>query len=156
METALSTISILPSGKAEVERFKSTLKSEILAGNDDPLKVFVRLKYIEKTIADTLKDEDIERHILKEFDLYGKEKIVEVMGAKLNAQETGVKYFYEDCGDPVWSDYDAQIKDLTEKRKAREKFLQALPKEGTVDPSTGVYINRPPKSSTSKVICKFF
>ena len=155
--TALSTLSIMPSGKEEVARFKKNLKSEILSGKFDGLKAFVRLKYIEATIADTLKDEDIERHFLKEFELYGKEKVVEVMGAKLNAQETGVKYAYEDAGDPVWANLDEEIKKLTEKKKEREKFLQAIPYDkGTVDPETGVFITRPPKSSKSKVICKFF
>jgi hypothetical protein len=154
--TALSTISELPSGKAEVERFKGLLKSEILANNEDPLKILVRLKYIEKTIADTLSDKDIEDHLLREFDLYGKEKVVEVMGAKLNTQEVGVKYDYDGSGDPVWMDLDKAAKEIAEKKKAREKFLQALPQEGTVDPGTGVYINRPPKTSKTKVIVKMY
>lgn len=157
METALSTISVLPSGKAEVERFKHSLKSEILSGNEDPLKTFVRLKYIEKTIVDTLADKEIEDHFLKEFDRYGKEKVVEVMGAKLNAQETGVKYDYEASGDPTWVELNTKIAELTEKRKQREKFLQAIPYDGEVaDTENGAVIRRPPKSSKTKVICKFF
>lgn len=155
MTTALSTLSELPSGKAEVERFKGMLKNEILAAYDDPLKIFVRLKYIEKTITDILSDKDIEDHFIREFDLYGKEKVVEVLGAKLNTQEVGVKYDYDGCGDPVWYDLEKQAKEIAEKKKAREKFLQALPQEGTVDPGTAVFINRPSKSSKTKVVAKF-
>lgn len=157
METALATLDVLPSGKAEIAKFTRMLKDEILASETDPLKTFVKLKYAEKTIADTLKDSDIEKHFLKEFNLYEREKVVEVMGAKLNSQETGVKYHYEDSGDPVWFDLDKKIKELTEKKKEREKFLQNIPHDsGIVDPESGVFITRPPKESTTKVICKFY
>lgn len=72
METALSTISVLPSGKEQVQVFVRKLKDEILANDKDPLKILVQLKYIEKTIAEVLKDEDLDYHFLKEFLLYDK------------------------------------------------------------------------------------
>jgi hypothetical protein len=127
METALSTISALPSGRDQVARFTRMLKDEILANTKDPLKILVQLKYIEKTIADVLKDKEIDVHFLNEFELYNKEKIVEVNGAKLQTQEVGVKYFYEESGDPEWSDLEKKIQELTEKKKEREKFLQNIP-----------------------------
>jgi hypothetical protein len=66
-----------------------------------------------------------------------------------------VKYSYDECGDPVWYDLNRQINDLTEKKKEREKFLQNIPYDkGTVDPDTGVFITRPPKSSKTKVVVK--
>jgi len=152
--TALSTISTLPSTKEQLKVFSHKLKTEILANNKDPLKILVQLKYIEKVIADILKDKEVDYHFLKEFLLYEKEKEINVNGATLRQQETGVKYDYDACGDPIWFDLIKQINELTEKRKEREKFLQALPHEGTVDPGTGVFINKPPKSSHTKVIVK--
>ena len=148
----------MPSGKEQVASFKRSLKSEILANTSNPLPVFVQLKYIEKVISELLKDEELEDHFLKEFNLYEKEKTIEVSGAKLSAQETGVKYLYEDSGDPVWSKLDKSIKELTEKKKEREKFLQNIPAENTgiVDGETGVFITRPPKSSKTKVVCKIY
>lgn len=152
METALSTLSVLPSGKDEVRRFSRMLKDEILAADRDPLKILVQLKYIEKVIEDVLKDEEIDRHFCKEFDLYGKEKVLEVNGAKLQQTEVGVKYLYEDSGDPKWFDLDKQFKEIAEKKKEREKFLQGIPyDQGVVDPDTGVFITRPPKTSKTKV-----
>jgi hypothetical protein len=56
----------------------------------------------------------------------------------------------------VWLNLDKQISELTEKKKARELLLKALPEEGMVDAQTGLYITRPPKSSKTKVIVKFF
>lgn len=155
METALSTISILPSGKEQVKKFTRMLKDEILANDKDPLPTLVHLKWIEKTIADVLQDEEIDYHFLKEFLLYNKDEKVVVEGATLNQSEVGVKYSYKDSGDPVWFDLDKQIKELTEKKKEREKFLQNIPYDkGTVDPDTGLFITRPPKSSKSKVIVR--
>jgi hypothetical protein len=153
METALSTISVLPSEKLEVEQFKRMLKSEILADDKDPLKILVHLKFIEKVIADTLKDEDLEKHFLNEFVKYDKKEKVVISGAALTSREVGTKYFYDGCGDPVWDETDKKIKELSEKRKEREKFLQNIPVNSEfVDPDSGAYIKRPAKSSHTKVI----
>ena len=152
METALSTLNILPSNKEQVVLFSRKLKDEILAAEHDPLKILVQLKMIEKIIADTLKDDEIDYHFLKEFLLYEKEKTIEVNGAKLSQFETGVKYDYNASGDTKWMDLDKQISELTEKRKEREKFLQNIPYDkGVVDPDTGFFITRPPKTSKTKV-----
>lgn len=154
METALSTISILPSNKEQVKEFTRQLKNEILENSTNPLKTLVQLKFIEKTIADVLKDEEIDYHFLKEFLLYDKDEKVIISGADLRQSEVGVKYDYPECGDPVWNDLQKQIETLSEKRKEREEFLQNVPYEGIVDPATGVFITRPPKSSKTKVMVK--
>ena len=152
METALATLAVLPGNKEEVKLFSRKLKDEILAADHDPLKILVQLKMIEKVLEDVLKDEEIDHHFCKEFDLYGKEKVIEVNGAKLQQVETGVKYRYEDSGDPVWFDLEKRSKELAEKKKEREKFLQNIPyDQGVVDPDTGVFITRPPKNSKTKV-----
>jgi len=150
--TALSTLSILPSNRDQLKTFSRMLKDEILASSKDPLKILVQLKFIEKLIEDILKDENIEYHFLKEFFLYEKEKVIEVGGAKLMQSEVGVKYDYEASGDPKWFDLEKQAKEIAEKKKEREKFLQSIPYDaGVVDPDTGVFITRPPKSSKTKV-----
>lgn len=155
METTLSVINTLPSGKEQVVNFVRALKNEILANDKNPLPILVQLKYAEKTIAEVLKDEEIDYHFLKEFLLFGKDEKVIVNGAELRQSEIGVKYNYAETGDLVWSDLNKQIETLTEKRKEREKFLQNIPYDkGTVDPDTGLFITRPPKSSKTKVIVK--
>ena len=155
MNTALATISELPSTREQVQKFVGILKDEILANDKDPLPILVQLTCIERMIKEVLTDEQIEHHFLKEFLLYDKEKVVQIGGAKLQSQEVGVKYKYEDSGDPTWFDLDKQIKELTEKKKAREKFLQNIPYESkVVDADSGVFLTRPPKTSTEKVIVK--
>jgi hypothetical protein len=152
METAISTISVLPSGKEQVATFVKTIKSEILDGTKKPLPVLVQLKYAEKTIKAILDDEDIDNCFLKEFLLYDKDEKVEINGATLRVQETGVKIDYKASGDLQWIELDEQIKKLTEQRKEREKFLVTIPLEGVTDEKTGLYITRPPRSSQTKVI----
>jgi len=152
METALSTLSILPSNREQLKIFSRQLKDEILSSDKDPLKILVQLKFIEKLIEDVLKDEGVEYHFLKEFELYEKEKVVQINGAKLQQSEVGTKYDYDACGDPKWYDLNKQASEIAEKKKEREKFLQSIPyDQGVVDPDTGVFITRPPKSSKTKV-----
>ena len=155
METALSTLSVLPSNKEQVVKFTRQLKDEILANDRNQLEILVHLKFIEKTIADVLKDEEIDYHFLKEFLLFDKNEKVTINGSELRQSEVGVKYKYLDCGDPVWNELSEKLKTLTEQKKEREKFLQNIPYDkGTVDPDSGVFITRPPKTSKTKVIVR--
>ena len=152
METALSTLSVLPSNRDQIKTFSRMLKDEIMGGNVDPLKTLVHLKFIEKMLADILKDEELDYLFVKELDNYGKEKVVEIAGAKLSLMEAGTRYDYEASGDPKWFDLKKQSTEASERLKEREKFLQTIPYDaGVVDPDTGVFITRPPKTSKTKV-----
>jgi hypothetical protein len=153
METALSTISNLPSTKDEFYRFKTMLKTELLNGAGE--KELIALTIAMRSIEETLKDPDVERHFVDILSRYSSKEVVKINGATLVLQETGVKYDYAATGDPKWTDLDKQITELTERRKQREKLLQAIPHDsGLVDDETGLYINRPPKSSKTKVVVK--
>jgi hypothetical protein len=149
METALSTISVLPSEKLEVAQFARMLKSEILANDRDPLEILKRFKFIEKVIADILTDSDIEKHFLDEAYKYP-EKTFDHLGIKFTIQEVGTKYDYKASGDPVWNDLQERIVKLTDEKKSREKVLQSC-LDGFVEPKSGVFVNQAPKSSTTKV-----
>jgi len=149
---ALATITVFPSNKEEISKYFKTLKSEILAGDRDPLEILKQLKYVEKVIADILKDKDIEYHFIKEAELYG-EKTFEYKGAMFTIQETGVRYDYEACGDPIWSDLNKELNTVKENIKAREKFLQNA-HEGFVEPKTGVFVSSPPRKSKTKVMVR--
>lgn len=152
METAISTLSVLPSNRDQIKTFSRMLKDEIMGGNVDPLKTLVQLKFIEKMLGDILKDEELDRLFVKELQLYGKEKVVEIAGAKLMQTEVGTRYDYEASGDPKWFDLKKQSTEASERLKEREKFLQTIPyDQGVVDPDTGVFITRPPKTSKTKV-----
>ena len=153
-ETTLSVINLLPSGKEQIKSFVQTIKSEILADETDPLKILVQLKYAEKTISEILKDKEIDQHFLNEHSKYDKRENVVIGGAKLTQSEVGVKYFYEECGDPTWDHLNEKIKNLNGKKKAREEFLKNIPLEGSADLETGAVIHRSARSSKTKVIVR--
>jgi len=152
MEKALSTITVFPSNKEEVYKYFWTIKSEILSNDRDPLIILKQLKYVEKIIADILTDKDIEEHFILEAWKY-REQTFEHLGCHFTIQETGVKFDYPACGDPVWNDLSKELNTVKGNIKAREKFLQNAG-EGFVEPKTGVFVNAPPKTSKTKVVVR--
>ena len=119
---------------------------------------------------------DVAEELKKCVDENGKNKFVDLMrseitaalnggkfittkfGTKFSLAETGTKWTYTDCGDPLWNYYAAEIKKLDELRKAREKYLQTItvkqPVGNVLIPQTGelhenVEITPPIKTSIS-------
>jgi hypothetical protein len=149
METALSTITVLPSNKVELAMYSRKIKSEILANDRDPLIILKQLKFVEKLIKDLLTDKELDDHFLNEAHKYN-EKTFNHADCKFTIAETGVKYDYNACGDPVWFDLNNKITEMEANIKIREKFLQNAA-EGFVEPNSGVFVNSPPRSSKTKV-----
>lgn len=147
--TTLAKIAQSPITYVEINNLIYDMKVELLSGDYNPLDVELQLKAMEETIKQLRSDEDIRQFVLSEAEKHG--KFFEWRGAKMSIREVGVKYDYSTSGDSEWAILDAQIKELTEKRKAREKFLQNIPEMGTVSPETGETIYRPAKSSTTSI-----
>ena len=146
---ALSTIADAPITYVEIGNLIYAMKAELLSGDYNPLDVELKLKAMEETIKQLRADEDIKQFVLAEAEKYGKS--FEWRGAKMSVREVGVKYDYATTGDSEWAMLDAEIKELTEKKKAREKFLQAIPVTGTVSPETGEMIYPPARTSTTSI-----
>ena len=133
--------------------FTKLLKDELIENGS--LKDLVHLKMIEKVFKDILTDDDVDNHWLSEMDKYSDKEKVVINGASLNQQETGVRYNYAKSGDTTWLDLDKQIKELTDKKKSRESFLQNIPDgQSIADTIDGVLITKPPKTSKTKVVIK--
>ena len=146
---ALSTIADAPITYVEIGNLIHYMKQELLSGDYNPLDVELKLKAMEEMIKQLRSDEDIRQFVLAEAERHGKS--FEWRGAKMSIREVGVKYDYASTGDSEWALLDAEIKELTEKKKAREKFLQAMPVTGTVSPETGEMIYPPSKTSTTSI-----
>jgi len=153
METTLSTITVFPSDKLELEQYKRRLKSEILVNDRDPLAILKQLKFVEKTIADTLTDKEIDEHFLLEAEKY-KEKSFDHLGCNFSVQDVGVKYDFDACGDVKLFDLYHQMDELKKKIKEREDYLKGLPYEGAVCPDNGNFLTRPVRSAKTKVVVK--
>lgn len=146
---ALSTIADAPITYVEIGNLIHFMKQELLSGDYNPLDVELKLKAMEETIKQLRSDEEIRAFVLSEAEKYGKS--FEWRGAKMSIREVGVKYDYAATGDSEWAILDAQIRELTEKKKAREKFLQSIPDGGTVNPDTAEVVYRPAKTSTTSI-----
>lgn len=146
---ALSTIADAPITYVEIGNLIHLMKQELMSGDYNPLDVELKLKAMEETIKQLRADEDIRAFVLNEAEKYGKS--FEWRGAKMSIREVGVKYDWASSGDSEWAILDTQIKELTEKKKAREKFLQSIPEGGTVNPDTAEVVYRPAKTSTTSI-----
>jgi len=149
----LSTITIMPSTKQEMDNFYMKAKNEILSGNENPLKLLRQLKAIEKVVGDLLKDKDVEDEILIEAEKYG-QKQIEEYGVTFEVKEVGTKYDYNVTGDSTWQELKEKEEQIKQQRQEREKQLKAHNKEW-VDADTGEVINPPVKTSKTKVTVKF-
>jgi len=148
----LSTITILPGNKKEVDSYYNNAKNELLNGNRDPLIILKHLKAYESIIKSLLADEEIEDTILNEAEKYGN-KTFEYAGAEFQIKETGISYDYSNCNDSEWNDLKRQEEEIKKKRKEREETLK-VHKEEWGDPETGEVIYPPVKKGKEKVILK--
>jgi hypothetical protein len=132
METALSTISILPESQQQSLKFAQMLTAEILDGNINPLRADLHLKIIVDCF--TKVRDNIKEAAIKEAEIYG-EKQFEFNGCNITL--TGKTTIdYKGC----WSKYDT----LKEQLKQTEDFLKNL-QTGIADSETGEEIKMPLK-----------
>lgn len=133
--------------KKEIEAFASSVINEVKSGSKNPLSIKIFCKSISKALEEI--EKGIADDVLIEAEKYGAKKF-SVHGCQVEMAELGTKYDYAGCNDSKWNELDKQIKALTEKKKEREKFLQAL-RESVADTETGEIITPPVKSSTSGI-----
>lgn len=151
METASSTLSVLPNNKAEVENFANKLISEIENGQINPLELLRQQRAIEK-VFDLIKD-SLTKAARDEAEKYGV-KSFEFKGAKFELAEAGVKYDYSQSGHVGYSKISESIAKLNEKKKEFETFIKAVKEPvNLVDEDSGeVFTVYPPqKTSTSTI-----
>lgn len=150
MESALSLFKQLPENKSEVESYTRIIRNEVLAGNINPLAFIRTVTALEKLFANLKNDILIKDTVLQEAEKYGKN--FDEGGANFNIREVGVTYDYKGCGDVDWEQMDSAIKDMTEKKKARETFLKSLTGEMEVFGADGCQILPALKKSTTQVV----
>lgn len=152
--------------EAGVEQVAAKLYDDVLEGRTSAVTVIEMLKFtgeVEakiKTMAD-LNDQNkfvdlVRDEIIRNSD-NGK-SFTSKYGTKLELAETGTKYKFEVCGDPIWNYLNKQVIDLKKQLTIRETFLKTFINPylvgNVVDPETGevienVELNPPIKTSTS-------
>lgn len=155
METAISTLSVLPNNKEQIKTFSALLLNELDNGNAKPLEVLKAFKAFEK-VFDLIKPE-LTKKCLNEATKYGERKF-DACGISFETKEAGARYDFSGCNDQDYNILKEQIDRLTESLKKREEFLKAIPDHfDTVDKDTGevITIYPPVKKSTTTLQTNF-
>lgn len=141
----------MPNTKEEIKVFVEKVKYELEGGYIDPLKALRDVRAIQTALEQIA---DIAKPLaLAEAEKYGKR--FELMGAKFEIKEVGVKYNYENCNDLKYATLKDSEKKIKEDLKTRDGFLKAIKeKEIIVDDDTGetITVYPPIKSSTTSVV----
>jgi len=149
MQTATSTLSILPNNKEQIQLFASKLIDELESGQVNPLDLVKMQKCFEKTF-DIIKPK-LSELSRSEAEKYGKS--FEYKGIKIELAEVGTKYDFSKCGH---TDYDllcAEIAELSEKKKTMEAMLKSFKEPQNLIDSNGeaITVYPPSKTSTSSI-----
>lgn len=129
--------------KDSIGKAAGTVIDAVRNGNINPLEARIRLQVLEKFIE--MVKEQIKDESLTEAYKHPSGKF-EYMGCELQIKEAGVRYNFDECGDPMYLD-------LKDKLKKRETFLKAVDKELNIVTDDGevITIKQPIKSSTTTV-----
>ena len=129
METAISTIKLMPASKTELAAFTEKTKQEILSGYADPLEVAGMLKAMEDFVKALRADKEIKAEIQDAADKY-KEKTISYGTFEIRKSDRKTKDY---TGiDEVLDGLNA----AAERTKAMIKARQAVIDAG-VNPETG-------------------
>lgn len=123
MDTAISTVRLLPFSKQQVEVFANQIKDSLDNGEIEPLELAVYFKSIEKTIESV--KETLNELALNDADKYGKGKF-QFKGAEIQVKELGTKYDFTQTGDVEWERLTSEKQGIETRLKEREMMLKSL------------------------------
>jgi hypothetical protein len=145
---ALQTLTVLPLTADERRNFVNQAIDEITSGDRNPIEAHLLLNSLEKLVAEIKKAEPVKEAVIRELTKYG-QKTVDFGRFEIQLSERK-SYDYQQCSDSEWEMMDAEIRTLTEKKKAREAMLQNLVEPvGNIE--TGEYIY-PASFTTTEII----
>jgi len=151
METAVSTLSILPSTREQQHNFANKMIEELLNGEYDILKVWQQMSIIADTLNEIKESNTLKQAVLSELSKYGKE------GMKLNGCTLTIgsrrNFDFSQCKFEKYDTLKASIKEATTRQKEYEIMLKSLSMP-VADPDTGEMINPPAYTTTEYVIVK--
>jgi len=135
----VSTPKLLNLNKRYIGDIVEQARINLSEGHTDALKLFITAKK-GKELFDQL--EKTVRPYAEQEDRLSKGEVYKKYDCEITEKMTGVSYDFTNCGDEYWDSLTAQIKELEDARKEREKFLKTLTKP-VADVETGAVINPP-------------
>lgn len=134
--------------KADISNLVDETVKKIESGETSALAFRLQATALKKAIDEI--DTKTREHQLREAQTYSA-KSFEYRGAKIEVAETGTKYDFTVCGDPVWNELALEMERLKSKIKERETLLKTI--KGSVNIITedgeAVTIYAPHKTSTT-------
>jgi len=153
--TELSTANILSlfeTTKAERASFVSDVVTRLNEGVADAIKVHLQVKAMEDVVKSLNDNKEYKALVLDAAEKNGKKFTYQ--NAEFSIKEVGTKYDYSNCGDTILSADQAQLDELSEKVKSRQKFLQMIDVAGLdiiTEDGEAVKVYPPSKTSTTSV-----
>jgi hypothetical protein len=153
----LSTTSILALFETSKEQrmdFALRVVDALENGTADPIKIHLQIKMMEDIIKLLNTNTAYKKAVLEAAQI-NSDKSFTFGNAKFEIKETGVKYDYSQCGDPVYAMLEQRALSATNALKERETFLKTVPGKGITltEEETGEVctVYPPSKSSTTSV-----
>lgn len=136
----------VPVTKTGQNELRELMKNSLADGEVNPIEAVVKAKSMYEVLSSFLKDDDVKELVVNECEKYGKGETPSFAGAKVQVKETGVKWDYTDCGDPVYDSLALQMEELKQRMKQRESYLKTITERKTeIDEATGeIYTILPP------------
>lgn len=150
IETAMSTVKLLPETKDQIEVFARQLEQGLNDGQIIPSELLRFQKAMER-VFEKIKPTLISATI-DEVSQYEKDTIIK--GTEFSIMEAGTKYDYSGCNDTELNDLYFNADLLKETIKERETFLKSLKGQlQLVDEETGdVHTIYPPKKTSTTTV----
>jgi hypothetical protein len=153
--SAASIVALFETNKEQRKSFVEQIVQQAMSGNQDMLKLHKQVKAMEEIVKKVLEDEDYRNILIDEAAKHGKS--FKYLGDDWTIKETGVKYNYTDCNDPLLDDLLKEQADIAEKVEKRKDFLKSLDRSMDViieDTGEIARVYPPVKSSTTVVSLK--
>ena len=147
-QMAVSVMSELPQTKQELSHYFDLIKQSSLSGENDIIDIAKKVNMMGRIVELFEKDSDIQELLIKEDEKYGKGERTDIQ-----VRETGVKYYYSDCGHATYNRLVEEKKELDTRNKSLEKVMQ-IQGAHEVDTETGEEFDytKAAKSSSTKAI----
>ena len=128
MNLSVTNLSLFETSKVERQSFTEAIVHNLMEGLADPLKVHLQVKCMEDIIKQITSNPVYRDIVVTEAAKYG--KTFEHQNAKFEIKEAGIKYNYENCGDPILQSLEQKFDAIENEIKERQKFLKAIPESG--------------------------
>lgn len=137
-----------PVTKTEQSKLVDNIIQPLLDGMIDPIEFITKVKGLAAALSEVEKNKSVKDIVLKEIEKHG--KTASWNGATLVIKETGVRYDFSQCNDPIYLGLISKKQELDAQIKDREAFLKTIPDNTTfLDEETGEYYKLHPAARTA-------